>query len=97
MWHVRQAVAIEKDTIKRKKVIIITSSAVIVICLILASLHFTRYADVGTAEDNREAIKEGYGFITTPADALVYDQMCLELGQNFESGEYQDLFDEIAS
>ena len=80
MYHVRQAIAIEKDTLERKKAIIISSGVVIGLSLIFACFYFVRYADVGTAEDNREAIKEGYGFVTTPDDALVYDQMCLELG-----------------
>lgn len=97
MYHVRMAIAIEKDSIQRKKLILITSGVTIGLCLIFACFYFVRYADVGTAEDNRDAIKLGYGFKTTPEEALVYDQMCLELGQNYESGEYQDLVDNIAS
>lgn len=48
-------------------------------------------------EDNREAIKLGYSFQTEGGEkALVYNQLCLKLGHNQESGEYQDLVDEIA-
>lgn len=99
MYHVRQAVAHEKDSIKRKKIILATSGATILFTLILSVFHLLRYQDATvTAEDNREAIKEGYGFQTLGGKkALVYNQMCLELGQNKESGEYQDLIDDIAS
>ena len=96
MYHVRQAIAIENDTRKRKKVILIVNGVLIVLCITFASLYLTRYSDVGTMEDHREEIKKGYGFKTEPEEAIVYDQFCLEYGHNKESGEYQDLVDEIA-
>ena len=43
MYHVRQAIAIESDTIKKKKVILISSAIVIVFTLILSVFHFLRY------------------------------------------------------
>ena len=75
IYHVRQTVSIESDSIKRKKLIVGTSAATIVLCLILSVFHFMRYQDATvTAEDNREAIKAGYGFQTTGGDkALVYN------------------------
>lgn len=43
MYHVRQAVNIEADTMKRKKIILYTSGATIGLCLILCVFHFMRY------------------------------------------------------
>ena len=98
MWHVRQAVAIEKDSRQRKKAIIIAQAITFVAAFSLAVVYLLRHADVLTAENHRDQIKAGYGFETTPpGEALVYDQMCLELGQNKESGEYLELYDVIAS
>ena len=74
-YHIRQAIGIDKDSRQRKKHILISSGVTLFFSLILAILYLTRYGDVGTAEEHREAIKEGYGFQTIPANetALVYD------------------------
>lgn len=95
MWHVRQAIAIDADTIKRKKVILVTSGLTAVFSLILAIFHLTRHTDVGTMQDHKEAIIDGYDFVTT--GGLIYNQACLDLGQNKESGEFQDLYETIAN
>ena len=89
-------IALETDTLRHKKAILIAAGVNFAISFIFSVLYFYRWGDVLTAEDNKEAIEAGYGFKTKPDDAFVYNQMCLELGQNYESGEYMDLVDEIA-
>ena len=89
LWHVREAIAIDKDTRERKKAILIAQAVTFVAAFPLAVVYLLRHADVGTAENHRDQIKIGYGFETTPpGEAVLYDQMCLELGQNKESGDY---------
>ena len=95
MWHVRQAIAMEADSPKRKKQILISSGLTAVLSLTLAVLYLLRYSDVNTMQDHKQAIIEGYDFITT--GGLIYNQLCLEHGQNKESGEYQDLVYEIST
>ena len=74
MWHVRKWLAIETDTRRHKKGILIAQAVIFVLAFPMAVLHLWRYGDVLTADENREAIKEGYGFQTVPpGEALVYD------------------------
>ena len=83
MWHVRQVIAMDTDTRQHKKAILIAQGLVLLFTFPFMVVYYYRFGDVATAEEYREQIKEGYGFETTPPDeALVYDQMCLELGQN---------------
>ena len=94
MWHVRKAIDIEADTRRHKKTILITSGVTAFITLLFACFYLVRHTGVGTMQEHKDAIKDGYGFEVPGGN--VYDQMCLELGHDRESGEYQDLTRDIA-
>ena len=71
MYHVRQSVAMEDDTLARKKAILITSGLTFLFAFIIGVLYLERYSDVGTMQENKEAIIEGYGFVST--GGLIYN------------------------